>query len=662
VKLLSVLLILLLSVAAVFQPARLTAGGASQESESSRGLYVAGQGQIIPPDQIDIGSYISSVDYNYPDPSGEFGITLYSGHHQVSTAGQEEIIQIGIQGTRTPFEELPVLNVAFVFDSSGSMSQKDKIEWAKESFALLLRRLRPQDILAVVSFAEEARVLQPATRVEEIGNPQLLSTQVQQILAEGQSKLEAGLAAGYQQVEKNFRPEQVNRVIFISDGLGDPDDALALVQEYRKQGISLSTVTVGLNCDLDTMNRLSKKGAGSSRFIANREKMEEIFSSGLDRMAVPIAYDLSIELQLNRGVELVGTWGYEHEVQGNTIHYNLPALHHRDYETMLAQVRLPSRRFSGSQAIASVKVAFTKRNGAAAVMGTYSLELEYTNSTITAGGIADPTVLKAGTMLHTAQVLEAIGTLYYSKPQINQQQARLNRSAWRNTGVEQEQPLATTLSQEQGENNQTIRANQQRCLDLAEAIKKEIYNTHLRLDEEIFADELTILRKYIEILGNEMRLSATLIARLLADEEIHLTDGGDDIQIQLQDLIKELTFVLEERSGVRVAFAGFATGGEESTLQRQVEGLARTRLRELSNLQVLPEAAVERELEEMELSREDLLDNDVALKVARRLESDYLLVGRIMEMSASVVVFGKLLNRSSGSVESVAQTIVPKEN
>ena len=208
-------------------------------------------------------------------------------------------------------------------------------------------------------------MLLPATRVGEISNAKILLAQVEEVIATGSSNLESGLAAGYNEVQSGYRSEQVNRVVFISDGLGNSDKAIDIVQQFRKRGISISTITVGMNCDLNTMNRLSKYGAGSSRFISNREKMEELFGSGLDRMVVPIAYDLTIELQLAQGVELLETWGYDHQVDGNTIRYSLPALHHRDYETMLARLRLPVKGIAGKESIAVVKVSFTDRAGSA---------------------------------------------------------------------------------------------------------------------------------------------------------------------------------------------------------------------------------------------------------------------------------------------------------
>ena len=652
-----------LSIVFVLASTRLVhAGGAREESEGSRGAYVAEQGKIIPPGEISISSYVASVDYGYPDPPGEFGLTLYSGHRQVSLAGQEEIIQIGIQGGRTPFESLPVLNLAFVFDSSGSMSEKDKIVWAKESLALLLRRLRPQDILAVVAFAGEGRVLLPATRVGEIGDRKALVDRVEAVIAEGPSRLDAGLHAGYEQVRAGFRPDWVNRVVLVSDGLADPARALEIVEAFRRQAITLSAVAVGMNCDLKTMNALSKRGAGSSRFLSSREKMEEVFGADLDRMIVPIAYDLSIRLKLGDGVELLDTWGYDHEVEGRRVRYALPALHHRDYETILCQVRLPPRSVPGRETVARVELEYEDRTGSRRTLGPFALSVEYADSTIAAGGISDPTVLKAGTMLHTAQGLETIGHLYYSDREHAKTLARLNQSGWTNTEVSLEERLAAVLASQRAETQESIRANLHHCLDVSEALKKEIQNTRLRLGEECFTQELTIVTKYIEILAREIGLPPGVTARLLADQEmsVEMTAGGQ--RKQLEDLVRELTAVLELQSGASVAFFGFTmAGGEATALQRSVDQIARSRLQKMPRIRLVEQAAVERELARLEIRPPSLLDNEVAFRAGAALGAEYLLVGRIVDMPASRVVFGKLLNRRSGAVESVAQTILAVE-
>jgi len=657
----SILAVVILAVVLLVPSEFLGAGGAREESESDRGVYVAAQGRIIMPEEIDIGSYIASVDYGYPNPIGDFGVTLYSGHRQISMAGQEEIIQIGIQGERIRFEDLPVLNMAFVFDSSGSMSEKDKIAWAKDAFDLFLRRLRRQDILSVVTFAEGAKLLLPSTRVGNITDRKRLLDKVNTVIAEGASSLEAGLNAGYEQVLANYRPEHVNRVLLISDGLGNLEEAAEVVKAYLKRGISLSTISVGMNCDLNTMSELSNHGAGSSRFISNPEKMAEIFSTDLDRMVVPIAYDLAIELELTRGAELLGTWGYDHRISGDRIHYSLPALHHRDYETILVLVRLPARQVAGRKDIARLKLSYDDRTGTRHAMGPYSLTVDYTDSSIAAGGISDPNVLKAGTILHTAQALEAIGFLYYLSQKKAQELSRLNRLSWHASDVPQENRIEAAVASENAETSGAIRANKQRCLDLAEAIKKEISNTHLRLGEEFFSDELTIVRKYIEILGRELRLAQPVISRLLADDEIQGKEITGGNRKQLEDLAEELTLGLEGRSGGSIAFFGFTTGnGEVTSLQYTADRIARTRLAKLEKFNIIDEPAIARALAQLEVLPQSLLDNTVALKAGGLLKADFLLIGRIVEMPNSTVVFGKLLDQRSGAVQSVAQIILPK--
>ena len=71
-----------------------------EEAESDspdRRRPLTGRGIIIPPDEIYIDSYIAHVNYQYPKPETGVGVTLYSGHNQISAHGQEEVIQIGIQ-------------------------------------------------------------------------------------------------------------------------------------------------------------------------------------------------------------------------------------------------------------------------------------------------------------------------------------------------------------------------------------------------------------------------------------------------------------------------------------------------------------------------------------------------------------------------------------
>jgi hypothetical protein len=96
-------------------------------------------------------------------------------------------------------------------------------------------------------------------------------------------------------------------------------------------------------------------------------------------------------------------------------------------------------------------------------------------------------------------------------------------------------------------------------------------------------------------------------------------------------------------------------------LQETADRIARSRLQELYRIRVIQGSAVQEALSSLEISPPSLLDNEVAFKAGRALGADYLLVGRIVEMPGSRIVFGKLLNRASEAVESVAQALLPPE-
>ena len=114
------------------------AASAKEGASEERSSYLAERGNIVPPDEIYIDSYIASVDYRYPIPSSSvFGVSMYSGHRQLSMEGQEEVIQIGIQAGKSDFEDLTPMNLAFVIDHSGSMADADKLSWVRHNRKLL---------------------------------------------------------------------------------------------------------------------------------------------------------------------------------------------------------------------------------------------------------------------------------------------------------------------------------------------------------------------------------------------------------------------------------------------------------------------------------------------------------------------------------------------
>jgi Ca-activated chloride channel family protein len=194
------------------------ASAAESSSTATRGRYLAGQGLIVPPEEVYTDAYIASINYKYPQPENVMGIYLYNSSSQMSRGGQEGILQIGLQGKSLPFADLPPMNLVFVIDISSSMNEEDKIAWVKESAAIFMNKIRPVDSLALVAFNDTARVLFESTRMDSPEKRRRFMEAVNGLSPQGGTDLEAGLKAGYEQALANYREGLVNRVLFFSDG------------------------------------------------------------------------------------------------------------------------------------------------------------------------------------------------------------------------------------------------------------------------------------------------------------------------------------------------------------------------------------------------------------------------------------------------------------
>jgi len=605
-----------------------------QEISPSRGKYLAQRGTIVSPEEIIESSYISAVDYHYPDPENPedaIGVRLYSGNRQISTGGQEEVVLIGIQGTRQSLKETMPLNIAFVIDRSGSMSSQDKMDWVKNSFEIFIKTVNDKDYVSLIVFDTTAQVLFPSTKMSVSGARHKFSRTVQSITIGGGTNIVAGLKLGYRELEANYRKDYVNRVLLLTDGLSSTEGIYEMARKYKQMGITVSTIGLGQGFDADLMRKLAKEGGGSSRFVADRETMEEVFGTGLGRMVVSVARDVMLELALLQNIKVLNTWGYNHQIEGQTVRYFLPNVYLSDYETIVVQCQVPRQEVPGIKTIARLKGSYTDSKGRKIKVGPIELSGQFVPQINPVDGYSDATVLKAATMLHYAQGIKKIGTLY------NEAQ-KYKDSA---------EKYADTLHN---------------LIDMTNTIKKELLNARQRLDYIGFDDELPLLKMYLSILGNELRLEDQEITWLLRDEELRPSTENRDMNDFLSNLFQELRLSLQETKPGNMAVTGFNfTDGRPAPLLDMLDKKADSVLSELSQFTLLERERIERVLKDQELAVSDLMETNHAIQVGKHLSADYVLTGTVIEMNNSVVVFSRIINIANASIESVSQVILPRD-
>jgi hypothetical protein len=609
-------------------------GGKAESAASSsvRGQYLAGIGVISPANEVLIDSYIASIDYRYPRLASGIGVYLYTGNQQVSSAGQEEVIHIGIQGPETAFEELAPMNLVFVIDHSGSMMDADKLEWVKKAFEVFIGRVRDRDFVSLVVFDNTASILFPSTRMDSPAKRQRFADAVRGIQGGGGTNLLDGLYLGYGQAMTNFRSDYTNRVLFLTDGIDNVDHVrqmMELAGSYRQTGINVSTIGVGRSFDLKLMNDLARQGGGSSRFISDVKEMQEMFGSELDRMVVPAGRDLRMTLELEPGVELAGTWGYGNKVTGSMVRYELPTLHNRDYETILASVRIGPSASVGRRRLASFSLGYRDLAGASHFMGPFPVEVEVVSGDSPVTGFSDGMVLHSGTMLHFAQTLVGVGEVYYSA-----------RSA-----------------ADPAEKMKKLK----RCLDITVAMKKELLNAQLRLDDRGFEKELGIMDQYLKILGKDLALEDGESSRIAGDQEIAPPAPDRPLDESLHNLFREMVLDARIREGGAIAISGFMMNRKaQPQLCSLLNEMGMVELSRVDKLRPVERQRLDDVLKEQELALSDLVDTSKAIMVGKVLAARYILTGSVIEMPSSVVIFGRVVNVETSEVESAAQVIVPK--
>ena len=646
--------VLLLAAAAAWS------GGASESAGSAtRGKYLAGQGVIVPPGEVYVDSYIASIDYRYPEPREAIGVTLYAGHQQVSVSGQEEVIQIGLQAGKRGFEDLPPMNLAFVIDKSGSMSDADKMGWVKEAFEVFIEKVRPIDFVSLVVFDSTAKVIYPSTAMSSRERRLQFRRAAQGIQPGGGTNLRAGLELGYQQVLANFRKEYTNRVLFLTDGIGQSAGILEMAESYKNMGINVSTIGVGRGFDLKLMTELARKGGGSSRFISDRQEMEETFGSELDRMVVPVARNLAMSLEFTLPVEVLATWGYNHSIEGGRIVYSQDTMHHGDYETILVHLRLPPQGATGPRELARFTLDYEDLDGKPRRSGPHALSVELVAMEHPVVGFSDAMVLKSGSMMRFALALQRIGELYYgSRDDINEINQRRDQ-LWQNKSGEVSYEELSSPEIERLE--ASVAARMQRAMDLTVEAKKELENARLRLDNDGFDDEIGILDRYIQILGKELRWEEGRVATLRSDREIAAGTAGRSVPEHLAGLFREMTLDLRRKKGGVIAVSGFTRReGGPCRLAELLDEMALVEIGRMDNYRVVERQRLDAVLEEQELALSDLVDTVQAIEVGRVLAANTIVTGTIIEMASTVVIFGRVINVQTGEVESVAQIILPR--
>ena len=284
---------------------------------------IIGYGQIPPKDAVRIEEMVNYFDYDYPTPeegsasplrvSPELAPAPWNPNHL--------LLRIGLQAKKIDLAKAPPSNIVFLIDVSGSMDEENKLPLLKSSFKMLLGQLRPDDKIAIVTYANGTKVALPSTSVKD---KEKIIKVLDNLYASGGTSGGRGIQLAYEQAQKSFIKNGNNRIILATDGdfnigINNTTDLEKFIEKQRESGIYMSVLGFGMGNYRDDMaETIADKGNGNYAYIDNITEAKKVLVNELSGTLFAVAKDVKLQLEFNpKYVKEYKLIGYENRMLAN---------------------------------------------------------------------------------------------------------------------------------------------------------------------------------------------------------------------------------------------------------------------------------------------------------------------------------------------------------
>ncbi len=263
-------------------------------------------GQLPPRDAVRIEEMVNYFPYDYaaPEPGDAPFRPTVTVMDTPWNAGTD-LIHIALQGELPTLDNRPPLDLVFLIDTSGSMQDADKLPLLIQSFRLMLGQLRPDDQVAIVTYAGSAGLVLDPTPA---GERSKIIAALDNLAAGGGTAGQQGLEQAYAVAADMAEPGRIGRVILATDGdfnvgISDPEVLKEFIADKRDSGTFLSVLGFGRgNLDDATMQALAQNGNGQAAYIDTLAEAQKVLVDQLTGALFPIASDVKVQVEFNPAV------------------------------------------------------------------------------------------------------------------------------------------------------------------------------------------------------------------------------------------------------------------------------------------------------------------------------------------------------------------------
>jgi Ca-activated chloride channel family protein len=278
------------------------------------------KGRLPNKDAVRTEEFINYFTYDYaaPKASSKDPVNIITELTDSPWTEDFQVVKIGVKAKDIDKDKLPASNLVFLVDVSGSMSGNTRLPLVKKSFAMLVEKLRPQDKVSIVTYANGTNtVLDGVSLGDEDGKQRIISA-MESLRASGGTNGSAGLEMAYQVAKSHFIKGGNNRIILATDGdfnigntsLGGLEKQIT---DAKESGVFLSVLGFGMgNYKDDRVQTLANKGNGNYAYINDLFEAKKALVKDFGATLFTVAKDVKFQVEFNPAkVQAYRLIGYE---------------------------------------------------------------------------------------------------------------------------------------------------------------------------------------------------------------------------------------------------------------------------------------------------------------------------------------------------------------
>jgi len=185
---------------------------------------------------------------------------------------------------------VPEAAIVFVLDSSGSMgssvmgSVRTQQQIANQAAAMAIQSLDKTDLVGVISFNDQYRVVAPLAPNSE---PDRTASLTQSISSGGGTTVGPAMREAARQLAG--ADAKLKQVIVLTDGRSTDEEFLvAQAESMSRQGIRVTTIGVGDDADMNTLADVARAGGGAFYSVINPNMLPRIFLKAVRIVRSPL--------------------------------------------------------------------------------------------------------------------------------------------------------------------------------------------------------------------------------------------------------------------------------------------------------------------------------------------------------------------------------------